>query len=315
MRRITSSLVLVGCLVVAATAGTHRRPSADCPADRVAAVLASCPCDGRAVGNGAVQPWPTHEAYVECVARAACTLRRGRCASARVRERLVRCAWRSRCGRPGAVVCHGADGAGLRVARSADRCVAKGGTVTTARSVCDGWVPVTTTTLLLPVATSTTTTTTTSSTTTTIPATMGNDVEFPYASSHAPGYLLGGPIHVPRPITLTHLAVIAKAADAQVVLALYTTDAGGAPDALVAATAPATMAVGRNEIDVPGVSLAPGTYWLLGAYDTDTSIGFDTAAGAPVRYVEHVFGDPLPQSLGASWSYEGQRFNYYVRGY
>jgi len=147
-----------------------------------------------------------------------------------------------------------------------------------------------------------------------VAATLGNDVEFPYASSHAPGYLLGGPILVPSPITVTHLAVIAKAADAQVVVALYT-DAGGVPDALVAATAPTTMVIGRNEIGIPHVSLAPGIYWLMGTYDTDTSIGFDTTPGAPVRYVEHVFGNPLPQPFGASFSYDGQRFNYYVRGY
>ena len=64
--------------------------------------------------------------------------------------------------------------------------------------------------------------------TTTLPAgvTYGNAVEFPGASQHTPGYLLGGPISVPQASTLTHLGVIAKSGGPHVILALYSDTAG-----------------------------------------------------------------------------------------
>ena len=163
--------------------------------------------------------------------------------------------------------------------------------------------------------TTTTSTSTTTSTTTTLPTgnTFGNAVEFPDASAHSADYLVGSPITVPTPSVLTHLAVIGKASGANVMLALYS-DPGGDPDHLVAATGAVPMSVGAMEIPVAPMSLAAGTYWLMGVYDADASIGIDeNDPNAPDCYAPHVFSDALPDPFGSSFPYSGQRFNYYVR--
>ena len=322
MRRITLSLLLAASLAGVPGADAHRRPAADCPDDPAAAVLAACPCEGQATETGDVLPWAEHEDYVRCIRQAACALRRaGRCLRGDEKRRLVFCAQRSICGRPGAVVCDDPSRAALRIARSAARCTARGGTVTQLASVCESWAPSTSTTTSLPVTTTSITTTTTSSTalattTTTLAlSSFGNDVEFPFGSIVSSGVLLGGPILVPQQITLTHLAVITKFDGAHAELALYASDEAGEPATLVAATDPQPLATGRNEFSVPAQTLSPGIYWLLGSYDADMGVGFQTAAGAQVRYVEHLVGQPVPAQLTGLMGYTGQRFNYYVRGY
>ncbi len=189
-------------------------------------------------------------------------------------------------------------------------------------SVCEPWAPSTSTTTSLPVTTTTPTTTTTTSstavtttTTTLVLSSFGNDVEFPFASIVSSGVLLGGPILVPQQTTLTHLAVITKFDGAQAELALYASDEAGEPATLVAATDPQPLATGRNEFPVSPQTLSAGIYWLLGSYDSDMGVGFQTAAGAQVRYVEHLVGQPVPARISAPMGYAGQRFNYYIRGY
>jgi hypothetical protein len=118
---------------------------------------------------------------------------------------------------------------------------------------------------------------------------------------------------VPLSSTLTHLSVIAKSAGQQVKLALYA-DSGGAPGQLVAATPATPMTVGANEIPVTPMSLVAGTYWLMGVYDTEASIGLDeTDPDAEVYYLSHYFGDPPPVSIEGASLYVGQRFNYYLK--
>ena len=135
----------------------------------------------------------------------------------------------------------------------------------------------------------------------------------PGASANAPGYLLGGPISVPRPSTLTHIGVIAKSGGSHVILALYS-DTAGEPDRLVASTAPAPMTVGAMEIPVTPTVLASGVYWIMGVYDADASIGIDESdPNAPVRYLDQSFFSPLPDPLPPAFAYLGQAFNYYIK--
>jgi hypothetical protein len=141
----------------------------------------------------------------------------------------------------------------------------------------------------------------------------GNDVEFPDVSSATAGYLVGGSVTVPVASMLTHLGVINKAAGPNIVLALYS-DLGGLPDVLVASTPPTLMTLGRMEIPVAVTPLAPGTYWLMGVYDTDTSMGVDSSdPSAPVRYIAQAFASPLPNPFPPAAYYSGQRFNYYLK--
>ena len=147
-----------------------------------------------------------------------------------------------------------------------------------------------------------------------VSGTFGNAVEYPTASTHDPGYLLGGPVMVGGSSMLTHLCVFAKAAGPSVVLGLYSSNAMGEPNGLVASTPATALAVGAMEIPITPVALPSGQYWMFGIYDGAASIGIDESdATAQVRYQEMSFTPALPQPFGAASSYTGQRFNYYVR--
>jgi hypothetical protein len=320
----------------------HGRPTpVACPTDVAAALAERCPCDA---GN--------HGRYVSCVARFRNALRKADCLTRDTWGSLVRCAAQSTCGKKeGAVVCCvattgtcddpvpgdlTADGVcsndpelacdsdadctkiRARVARSEAVCTANGGTAVGEGSVCGACSMSTTTTTTTTSSTTTSTTETSSTetssttTTTTLPLVYGNAAEFPGSSSHTPDYLLGSAVHVPLSATLTHLSVIAKSAGSRVVLALYS-DSGGEPDQLVAATPATTMSVGANEIPVTPTLLSAGTYWIMGVYETDASIGFDeTDTGAVVYYLYNPFADPLPASIEWPSLYLGHRFNYYL---
>jgi len=173
-------------------------------------------------------------------------------------------------------------------------------------------LPVSTTTTS---SSSTTTTSTSSSTTTTLAdLTFGNATEFTGASSHSPGFLLGSPVQIPVAVTVTHLAVIAKAGGSSVLLGLYR-QSGGVPTTLVVGTPPTPLAPGRLEIPVTPTAIAAGTYWLMAMYDTDASVGIDTSvANAPDAYSFRDFGQGLPATVSQPTSMFGQRYNYYLRG-
>ncbi len=94
-------------------------------------VLSSyCPCDA---DGGA--PWRNHGVYVSCVQKNAAAIVRIGGAPVTCRGALTSCAARSVCGRPGAVVC--VRGGKCSIANSAERCEAKGGTVSTAQGCCE----------------------------------------------------------------------------------------------------------------------------------------------------------------------------------
>jgi len=302
-----ASRALAVLLVLPSVALAHRgRPvPVACPADVAAAIAAACPCDGAR----------NHGEYVRCVVRTRNALRRAGCVSD-AQQGVGRCAARSTCGRPQAVIC--CTTVGARVVRDEAACRSARGTSGGRGSACGVCATTTTsTTTSTTVTTSTTTTSTTATTTTsTTLATgtdFGNDVEFPDASAHTPDYLVGSPITVSSPFVLTHLGVIAKAGGPHVMLMLYAS-AGSDPDQLVASTASMPMTVGRMEIPVAPTQLPAGTYWMMGVYDSDASIGIDeTNPNAPDCYAPHLFSDPAPNPFGTSFLYTGQRFNYYIK--
>jgi hypothetical protein len=143
--------------------------------------------------------------------------------------------------------------------------------------------------------------------------TFGNATEFSGASSHSSGFLLGSAVQIPSAVTVTHLAVIAKAAGANVLLGLYR-NAGGVPTTLVVGTAPTALAPGRIEIPVTPTALTAGTYWLMAMYDTDASVGIDTSvANAAAMYSFRDWSQGLPATVSAPSSLFGERYNYYLR--
>ena len=347
MRGPKPVVVLFALLVLpaGAWAGSRGRPDQhSCPDDLEAAVAARCLCDGQTNHGQYVSCVVRYgNALRKAGCRAGTTVRMIRCAALSTcgRPGAVVCCTSSvgTCDdrAPGDGAAQGACSnkpwlacdtdadcvkTRMRITRDEATCTAAGGVSGGRGSMC--WACATSSTTTTTTSTSTTTsstvvlapvTTSTTTTTTTLPAgvTYGNAVEFPGASGHTPGYLLGGPISVPRASTLTHLSVIAKSGGPHVILALYS-DTASEPDRLVAFTPATSMTVGAMEMPVTPTPLAPGVYWIMGVYDADASIGIDESdAAAPVRYLSQSFSDPLPDPLPPAFSYAGQAFNYYIR--
>jgi hypothetical protein len=163
-------LALPAALVVALALGGTAR--ADCPDDVGAALAAACPCDGQPTPAGPVA-WKNHGQYVRCVVQLRNELRKAGCLDDSARRTIARCAARSTCGKPGAVLCcfytpgtcEGdplpGDGTaagtcstddglacdvdadctlvrGPKLARGEERCTKKGGTPVGAGSICAG---------------------------------------------------------------------------------------------------------------------------------------------------------------------------------
>jgi Bacterial Ig-like domain (group 2) len=141
----------------------------------------------------------------------------------------------------------------------------------------------------------------------------GNSVEFSSMSSFSPDFLLGQKVAVTQPIQLTHLALIAKSAGANVKLALYT-DNGSHPDQLVTSTNPTPVVAGPLEIPVVPTALAAGDYWIMGIYDASANIAVDDDISMQVDYISLPFSSPLPQTFPSPITYTGQHFNYYLKG-
>jgi len=146
------------------------------------------------------------------------------------------------------------------------------------------------------------------------PYTVGNDVEFAEFSSHASNYLLGSRLVVEEAGELEALALIGKAAGPRVVMALYTEDSAGNPDALVAGTDATAIVTGALELPVEPVVLEAGAYWIVAVFEGSASVGINYATAAAVKYCTHTFSSPLPDPFcpGGISAYSGQEFNYYV---
>jgi hypothetical protein len=99
-------IVFALCAVlVPSTSGAGRPEPMECPADVAAAMVAECPCEGVAGGEGEVPAWRNHGQYVRCVAHHTNDLRKADCLTPEVKRDLKRCAARSTCGKEGRVLC------------------------------------------------------------------------------------------------------------------------------------------------------------------------------------------------------------------
>jgi hypothetical protein len=177
MHRLLATLVI--CVALPAGVSAKRPEPITCPDDVVTALAERCPCDGQHQLDGSVVPHKNHGQYVRCVVQFRNALRKGGCLTRELHRTIARCAARSTCGKDGLVVCcltdmarcdDPAPGNGTpegvcgndderacdvdadcvsvrgRVARDEDSCVAAGGTVAGAGSVCTACTTTTTTT-------------------------------------------------------------------------------------------------------------------------------------------------------------------------
>lgn len=139
--------------------------------------------------------------------------------------------------------------------------------------------------------------------------TLGNDTDLGETSSHSANYLLGSAIDVASSLNLTHLGMIAIDAGDNFQVAVYD-DNGGNPGNLITSGSGTTVA-GVNEIDVPDVVLAPGTYYYMAVFETSASVSYTTTTSATVWYISFAYGGALPDPFGAPTTYTGQEFGYY----
>src|SRR5688572_9644763 len=136
-RRLLVLALLLVVLPAGAAARRNRPEPIVCPVDVTVALAAACPCDAA----------KNHGQYVRCVARFKNMLRKGGCLTDAERG-VLRCAARSTCGRPEAVLCCVPNRAGAyaRIARDESRCVAARGTAVGTGSVCRACLVTTTST-------------------------------------------------------------------------------------------------------------------------------------------------------------------------
>lgn len=142
----------------------------------------------------------------------------------------------------------------------------------------------------------------------------GVPLDQPTDSSFSPGYLLGHRIEIATDSTITHLGVFTKSvAGEKVQLGLYT-DAGGTPGSLVVESVQRTLVKGFQEIPVAATPVSAGTYWMMGLYDEIAHIAIGSDLGVEtVRYRNHLAGTPLPENFGASSTYPGATFSYWIK--
>jgi PEP-CTERM motif len=147
----------------------------------------------------------------------------------------------------------------------------------------------------------------------------GNDVAFsepPEGEGIRPNYLLGSKCTVTQPIVLQKAGILFGSAITNAKVGIYT-DAGGAPNTLVAET-------GSFEVYFDSVLETPllttptipaGDYWFMAVFDAvETPVGISYDDGPQVAYIAHTFNSPLPATFPAPSLYTGQAFNYYLVG-
>ena len=88
-------LALLAMPVGVCAMGKGHPDPGSCPADVGAALAERCPCDGQ----------KNHGQYVSCVVHFRNGLRKAGCLTAEDRRTIARCAARSTCGKPDAVLC------------------------------------------------------------------------------------------------------------------------------------------------------------------------------------------------------------------
>lgn len=99
--------IACGLLLPAASWAKGRPEPVPCPeGDVLTAIAEQCPCEGTTDETTAeIVPWRNHGKYVRCVVKSTNMLRKSGCLEKAERRQLKRCAARSTCGKAAAVLC------------------------------------------------------------------------------------------------------------------------------------------------------------------------------------------------------------------
>jgi len=146
------------------------------------------------------------------------------------------------------------------------------------------------------------------------PYNVGNDEPFGRSGRPGPDLWLGSQIVLDQPATLDKFGIIVTYPSGRYRMALYT-DAHGNPHMPVTETGAQTQVAGRQEIDVPDVELAAGTYYILVIYEGFGSPTLSTETDATVWFGAGSFGTAAPAPFGPADTYSGQEFSYYIGVY
>ncbi len=132
------------------------------------------------------------------------------------------------------------------------------------------------------------------------------------------GFLNGSPATLSTAGSLASLSVFVGATPpgAHIRLALYTNNASGNPDTLIAQTGEAVALPGWNAIPVPpGTTLAPGTYWIVAQTDNPGTVYRVVSGLSATNFVgwtaSSVAYGPFPTTAGAWTKFSNQAFAMY----
>jgi len=104
--RIIAATVVAFALALPVTGWGKGKPEPiTCPTDVAVALAETCPCDGKMMPNGALQPWKNHGQYVSCMVRFRNALRKAGCLTFDEKRTIARCAAKSTCGKSGVMLC------------------------------------------------------------------------------------------------------------------------------------------------------------------------------------------------------------------
>jgi hypothetical protein len=105
MRFVVASVVAIALTIPTFSWGKGKPEPITCPADVAAALAEMCPCDGKMLPTGSVQPWKNHGQFVSCMVRFRNALRKAGCLTAEQKRTIARCAAKSTCGKSDTVLC------------------------------------------------------------------------------------------------------------------------------------------------------------------------------------------------------------------
>ncbi|MCX6872189.1 MAG: choice-of-anchor D domain-containing protein, partial [Verrucomicrobia bacterium] len=142
----------------------------------------------------------------------------------------------------------------------------------------------------------------------------GNYTPLPKNSSHGANYLLGSLVTITADGELEFFGLDARATGPDANFGLYT-DSGGNPGTLVATTGAFNLnVVGYIErAPTEPVTLTAGNYWIMAVYSAGASVGSSNTTTNVVKYRSLTFTSSLPSSFGATTTYTGNDFNYYLK--
>jgi hypothetical protein len=134
------------------------------------------------------------------------------------------------------------------------------------------------------------------------------------SSLNSADFLLGMPVTIEHPATVTHLGMISRQEGTHVRMALYK-DSGGSPGALVVGTSSTVVLLGSQEIAVTPTAVAAGGYWIMAIFDADTLVASDEEAppGNLIKYRALTYANALPDPFGATLMYDQTQLNYWVK--